>query len=1640
MSITKAPRALKRLASTGTGALRDGSTAHSPELDREDLDSSVGHGSMISSSMQHHHNHRAGQEGHSSFDSRWDGTGVSVSRSRGLSKAVNNMFRLGGGGSSSTKVHELPSSKVDSEGAADQRPYLKSADSQEQLAILAQGPGSRSGGGGLIRKASLTLRKRTPSLTNFAFPGNQTASTTALPQYTSAGSDAGHSSTTFHRIHASSSSDGHGTNRNYVIDPRPGDRKHYPPPSASTGAARKQAGGGGIGSIRRKPVPDTNLAIDSSMLLQPSSFSSPSRVRNQQSSEGSGPPVGEGSASNGEHSFDATGSATSVRAAESQGVDPDATVGSAHEVSLPLTAPVLTRNPPSDGATATETEQADSSASKTMSRMRKLSLRRKRGPKASVSDGTSLMPKADSASSSSAMSPTGMLSPGSTSAAGLGSDYTSPTSYLSPVGDPDAQSPISPGPQPSSADVPLTSRSGASSGFPGLSRVTSFRKRAREPSVPTESTAPATSQLSRVTSPQDSIHAQSEMQHSNNPAPGVMWDSMYQPSSAAGNNSNSVSTSAAASSKPPGVKRSGSLGGSFLWGSNKAFGSARRGKANRSGSSTSLSISGPVHNDGAAGGTGTGTGRLGGGATVISGGPAEAFAFLAARSANPGAAYLGGALTPGSGMTPLQQQQQAMASAVAGGSTGGATPSSAGASTGTGTGATPASSNSGPFGVLRRHGKTPSVDAGSSGKAVGSPSGKVAGSPPSSTSRAGNPQGSRPSTANRVQLPFGSPDVILPSEQEHLKSTGLGSMDTFTFGSAKTPTKADLAQRLDEVLQHPEAPTRRLAHNHSRTLTPHSHAAHMSMLGTDGVSDALAGLISGAGGGSAGGGSVGGKGKTLRSSIDIVSGAAGGALDDDAPIVTIRPRPMPAGAVASSPSSKKSSLETGPTASGADTVTEPSLLYGLGFSDGHGNVRDVKTSSASDVHTSARLEPKDVPVSPMTQSNSPSLIGQVSPESNVAVVDGGIAGSHRTRDEPTRQQPRNRTLSLASMLGLGLPSPDSSSSAPGTGVGTTPNLSSIGSAALASPGHSEDLFSRITRRKSSIPDVLTPASNQSFSAMHSRRESENESAPGGLSVGYGHERLPSFSGHSEHHASRPISSVASSHEAANGHHFAHPPSQASRFWAALGPRRGSIGASQTLASAHKSTTGDRSEDDVVSDLRSTSVPTSTARQSVQSVQSQATMSSYQGHNGRGSGLYASSEAPSLETDVDAASVRNARVVMASRVEVRRGAGDVAQMGTGAGTGGSAQSLSKEPAHGGEHLAVEHLTERPTSLDPRQRQFLVEQTEREAAREVAAKVMGGQTLRPLVVNDAENRHSHQAEMGSYPDPREDGPDLQEHLEGPAIPGSQANSDADHVASPAIGGADSTRSSSGSRRRLRKTSYATAEEAIAARKQEQADRKERQRQKEARKHAEWQARYAEKKKTDPLLATRLALFGFQAPEGGDSVGGGDETQLNAARAEAGDEIEQARQEVDFRENQEEINSPAPPPRSDSPLLRASDLVSDADLDVPRDSTGREGVSSMLVVADPSGTDFPHQVRVSFSGAEGLFSEAPPDADDKSLGPLVRQSVLSDWYSAHSHSRQGTLEAPPVPMDGSRLSIASSQFPDYVTTMSHQKSESG
>ncbi|CAD6981214.1 unnamed protein product [Tilletia controversa] len=530
--------------------------------------------------------------------------------------------------------------------------------------------------------------------------------------------------------------------------------------------------------------------------------------------------------------------------------------------------------------------------------------------------------------------------------------------------------------------------------------------------------------------------------------------------------------------------------------------------------------------------------------------------------------------------------------------------------------------------------------------------------------------------------------------------------------------------------------------------------------------------------------------------------------------------------------------------------------------------------------------------------------------------------------------------------------------------------------------------------------------------------------------------------------SRTISYATSGHEASMGHHshphVSSPPfplPQSNRAWGESGggARRGSIGASQPARSPAM-TDGDAfersAEDDVVAELPPTTshMGTASARGSVQSQGAGAGAGA--GPSRHGSGIYTPSE-----VDTDADSLMDAEVVMASRIELQRGG-----LGSGRNEGHPA-SLSSSA-----HLDVGHphdASERPVSMDARQRKMLEQEMEREASRESAKLVGGGQTLRPLVVEDGHLRYSRQAEIVSGSDiERSDAsgfhgdepvPVEARHGSDADLPQSSlpnAENDATAERSPSMQtGAESTIRSTSARRRARKLSYATAEEAIAARRQEQAEREERMRAREAKRQADRQARYANKKKTDPLLAARLALFGLQAPEAGS---GGSEQQHqrtgSSERSGTPRSVELARAEYQGAEHSSSGGG-------EGPLLRFSDLVDmdDDQLDVPCESTGRDDTRSMLVQQGPHILD----QRVSMPGPDvwpGMGGGATyGDSQEDVNGPLTDFggiSVQTDWHSAQSHhhrrasSTQRMVAASPVspsfPAEAYRSSPASPQVP--------------
>ncbi|KAK0551938.1 hypothetical protein OC844_006509 [Tilletia horrida] len=1634
MSITKAPRALKRLASAGGGTFKDAQPSRSPDSYDEELENfSVGHGSMVSTSQQSHTSrYQAYPSAH--HDSRWEAGASEDQRQPHKGKGFGKVFRFGSG--SAAKAHQRDGSITTSEETFEQyQARLKAASSQEQLALLAQGPG-HSTSTGLIRKASLTLRKRTPSLSSFAFPGNQTApSTPAAMQFKSASSDTGHSTSSHHTISGPATSPHGDADLRGRAQGEP--KRHYPPPSASTGAAAASYGlprsATGIGSIRRKPVPNKNLSVDSSMLLQPSSFSSPSRVRSQQAS----PAIGNlASATTPSAEQEARIQSHDLQLRDYDPPHPDAVAAQLSPGSSKAPSPV-------PGGHSIETEEMGSPGSKTMSRIRKLSLRRKKGPKLSTADASIPLPNMDNSSPTAVTSPADARSPIHILSPGANSEVASPIAYLSPSKESDALSPTSPqavqsptasirAAAPSANDSPTVQ-----AGFPGLTRVTSFRKRTRETSSP-EVSVPSPWQ---PTSPQHAAQAEA----------AIASASAHGPSAAA------AATAAGSSGKVPGLKRSGSVGGSFLSRSNSflskasssTFGSARRGRGGQNGSMASLNISGPVHldSDGADGAMG----KLGGGATVISGGPAEAFAMLAARSANPGASYVGGAF----GSQPLSP----------------ASPST------TATMGSPA-----PFSVLSRHGpSTNSESLSANPESMTESAGSMAAPASPNGHSAGTLGGTKSLSLPRKSLssvrsptPSAAPasgpsDVILPSEQ--MKS---GTVDSVRPASPQTKQsmKAELAQQLDQVLQHPEAPTRRLAHNHSRTLTPHSLSVHGGILPADLIGEVLA-----QGGNPAN--LAGGKGKVVgRASLD---GVMAGTTGDDAPIVTIGPLTNSSGGTTSP--GRKTSTDTESSAGRAQNAQEPAL-YGLGFKTGvdEEQVRDSAYEPRSG-------PPKDVPSSPYSQQTSPSSTADLSPgDSDPA---GGTRGSRQSQGS-RRDHTRTRTLSLASLLGLGLPPASSSASATTSGAANTPHFSNVGSPTVASQGHLEG---QLSSRKSSGPDAAGVASPASGAGTGS-----SSLSPAAIA-------RPMFAG-LDADSSRPISFATSGgHEALNGH--GHAPSQSShqnRFWYGQQGRRGSIGASQALGTSSPAQVGAEAdevvtagmhtrEDDTVADLPRTQTQTQNSglASARQSMQSQGGVSSAHGHSRRGSNTYASSEAPSLETDGDAASVMNAQLVMASRVEVRR-----ADIGKG-------RNENRTGAAGddsAQHLGVARAGEdRPISLDDRQREFLVEHTQREAARD-AGKVMDGQTLRPLVVDDAPHRYSHQAVMMSYEDDvRHSGGSAQQHDDASAVqarpmpPQDGDGDDADPGPTPTTPtGAESTRSSSGSRRRTRKASYATAEAAIAARKQEQAEREMRQRAREAKRQADRQARYVHKKKTDPLLAARLALYGLQPPDteltpddaaaaqthahddyDADVAGPAGDLSGSMDGNATGDTAQMASVDRAFAVPQLAVSSDDDVRGAFDarPLIPASELASMDDPDVPLESTGRGDAASMMVKGELESADMPHQVRVSIADPDGFLMSGDSAGDrlapggggggveggEQSYDSMDRpefgmQSAASDWHSAHSHhpqhhhhhhqahaqhlrqlQQQAQLLPVPSSLEANRLSTASSQFPDFVTTVSHQ-----
>ncbi|KAE8267635.1 hypothetical protein A4X09_0g4714 [Tilletia walkeri] len=1641
MSITKAPRALKRLASAGGGALREGSPHSqqlSPNLANEDIGSSIGHGSVLSST--HHSNlSRSGTDLHSHHDHRAD---VDENRQQPKSKGFSKMFRLGS--SSNSKSHARDDSVTSSENTLERKSSrLRDTNSVEQLALLAQGPvgGSSSS---LRRKTSFTLRKRAPSLSNFAFP-NSGSATPVTYIHSAANSDTGHSAST----HRAVSALGPSASTDAIVISKPsagksGDgeepRRHYPPPSASTGSAAASYGlsrSQGVGSIRRKPVPERNLSVDSSMLLQPSSFSSPSRIRLQEAA----------AAADSVHVAANAYTDQLLYTGHNYGYEPAATVDTSAGRPSQLSS---TTSSPTRGDRSAETDEAVSPGSKTMSRIRKLSLRRKKQPKGSTAEDLASMPTGEGLHHMRNPSALDVRSPGQSSTL-TGAEIGSPISYLSPGGttDRDVYSPTSPSvrsvmvkgvhvPAPV-ADEAGGSRSAppSSSTFSGLSRMTSLRKRTREASSPDMSN-PAVG-ASRSTSPQKVFHAESDIQQQQPPAIDSQVEAANQAGFAAG-----------PAGKPVTLKRSGSVGGNFLTRSNSflskasssTFGGSRRTKVSREASAGKLSISGPVHLG--ADGEESEVGRLGGGATVITGGPAEAFAMLAARSANPGAAYVRSATTPVPGMVSMPDSP----------------------------GSTPValiSTSPTPFSVMRRHGPSPVVDSGSA--TMEGPVGDLylpksatpsAHQSPVMSTRVLSPPPRKSLTSVRSVTPLIAPDVILPSDMKNGNVGGGGGGGEYGAAApqVKMFVKAELAQQLDKVLQHPEAPTRKLAHNHSRTLTPHAHQVNTSMLPPDLIGEPFAKVSTSTTTSVLGPGSIGlGKGKLSRGSIDVGSGSG---VASDAPIVTIGPLN------GSGPSPRRNSTDAfsfpnnSLSVKGAETP-----LYGLGFEEGE--THDLSMDSRLGV---VRKEPRDVPTSPHSHTTASPAIS--SDSASDAAGLGGVSSSRQARpDRPGRNHGRARTVSLASLLGLGLPDSASTNSAATSAAGlVSPTVGSQGTGQAQPEGGHITFLQRLHERKGSVPEVTSSNLSQAnvsreeldedFAVgLDSRRGSVHDvdSGMGLLSPNFG--RTGVASGQS----SRPISYATSGHEASNGHHTGpqpqpHQHQQTTRAWIGNGPRRGSIGAAQALGSsaASGSHAYDRStEDDFVPELPQTHSAGGTSAR--HSIQSQGVASSAHGHgyshSRNGSNAYASSEAPSLDTDADAASVWDAQVVMASRIEVQRGG-----LGSGRNENHPAVASQSQP----QHLDAGHpgdASERPVSLDDLQRAVLVAETEREAASE-SAKVIGGQTLRPHVVDDAPLRYSRQAELMSTGD----GDDslLADGRHGTDIDFSHASltnadTDAEGEGSPSVQqGAESTRGSTGSRKPARKISYATAEEAIAARRQEQAEREERQRVRENKRQADRQARYATKKKTDPLLATRLALFGLQPPESGSS-GAEQQPVSTDGMGTPLESLDLGKPEQDSGRVEEDSGLPRVAVHDTDaeyggssrvqqlfdqrPLLDASDLVDMDELDVPCESTGRDDAASMMVKHESSVLDHHHQVRVSITepnayspggggGGAAVFSQDTMDRHSADYGGM---SVTSDWYSsADSQNRHTSSLMPSVPVDAHRLSAASSQFPDFVTTMSH------
>ena len=99
--------------------------------------------------------------------------------------------------------------------------------------------------------------------------------------------------------------------------------------------------------------------------------------------------------------------------------------------------------------------------------------------------------------------------------------------------------------------------------------------------------------------------------------------------------------------------------------------------------------------------------------------------------------------------------------------------------------------------------------------------------------------------------------------------------------------------------------------------------------------------------------------------------------------------------------------------------------------------------------------------------------------------------------------------------------------------------------------------------------------------------------------------------------------------------------------------------------------------------------------------------------------------------------------------------------------------------------------------------------------------------------------------------------------PAVPAAPLLAMQDVVASSEDKEPASDKMQEDSKQHSKQRSYATSEEAARAKQRELVEREKRQAEKEAKRQTQLQQKYARKKQSDPLLATRLALAGLQPP---------------------------------------------------------------------------------------------------------------------------------------------------------------------------------